>query len=85
MHNNTTSRKLNWATPNSVTQGYTPDISAFQFHVWEPIWYFEPKGAKSPSTKWKRGRWLGFARMTGDAMTYYIRTEKDKGQDEILV
>ena len=49
------------------------------------MWYFE-KGAKTPIDTWQKGRWMGFAHQSGDAFTYYIRTEKDgAGRDVILI
>ena len=34
------SRKLNWRTPTEKLNGDTPDISAFRFHFWEEVeWY----------------------------------------------
>ena len=86
VHNHTASRQLNWRTPLEANEGHTPDISPFRFHFWEPIWYFDPK-SKQPQTNLKKGRWLGIARSSGDAMTYYIETEKAKseGRNTILI
>eukprot|EP00980_Cylindrotheca_fusiformis_P010182 scaffold2267_cov92-Cylindrotheca_fusiformis.AAC.1 len=84
VHNIAANRKLGWRSPNEVHHGYTPDISTFRFHIWEPIWYFE-KRAKAPIDSWKKGRWMGFAHQCGDAFTYWIRTEKEgNGQDVFL-
>ena len=85
VHNVLSSRKLNWLTPSAIVDGHTPDISHFRFHVWEPIWYYDYLSKKSPVSKWKKGRWLGFAPTTGDSMTYYIRTEKDKGEGRDVI
>ena len=84
-HNISSIRKLDWNSPNDIHLGYTQDISKFRFHVWEPIWYYE-KGGKTPVDTWKKGRWMGFAHQSGDAFTYYIRTEKlGTSRDVILI
>lgn len=84
VHNIASSRKLNWHSPVSLAHGHTPDISPFRFHIWEPVWYYQP-GTKSPATPWRKGRWLGFADSTGDAMTYYVRTEKSPGEGRNMI
>ena len=84
VHNILACRSLNWRTPLEVSTGNTPDISAFRFHVWEPIWYFDPN-IKQPESNLKKGRWLGFAWQAGDALTYYIETEKEKGRNMYLI
>ena len=48
----------------------------YRFHVWEPIWYYEPRTTQHESSL-KKARWLGLAHSTGDAMTYLIETERD--------
>ena len=73
VHNILASRALKWETSLSISTGYTPDISKFRFHIWEPIWYFVP-GEKSPLNNLRPTRWLGFANSSGDDMTYYIWT-----------
>ena len=70
-HNHTANRTLNWSVPESKRLGYTPDISRFRFHVWEPIWYFEP-GTNQPEHGFRKSRWLGFAKNCGDHFTYFI-------------
>jgi hypothetical protein len=47
-----------------------------RFHLWEPIWYYEPR-TKQPENSLKKARWLGIAHSAGDAMTYFIETERD--------
>lgn len=74
VHNVAASRALNWQSPNTIADGYTCDISAFRFHVWEPIWYYDHT-TKPPLSRWKPGRWLGFADNIGDAMSYWILPE----------
>ena len=83
-HNIASSRRLDWKSPDDLHLGYTQDISKFRFHVWEPIWYFE-RGAKAPIDTWQKGRWMGFAHQSGDAFTYYIRTEKDGGGRDVIL
>jgi hypothetical protein len=48
----------------------------FRFHLWEPIWYYEPR-TKQPDSSLKKARWHGIAHSAGDAMTYFIETEQD--------
>jgi hypothetical protein len=52
--------------------GYTPDISMFRFHLWEPIWYYEPH-TKQPENSLKNAWWLGIAHSAGD---YLYSTKK---------
>lgn len=84
VHNVLASEKLGWQTPLAISEGHTPDISKFRFHIWEPIWYYDPT-VKQPQDNLKKGRWLGFAHTAGDEMTYYIETEKEKGRNTILI
>jgi hypothetical protein len=48
----------------------------FRFHLWEPIWYSEPR-TKQPENSLKKARWFGIAHSPGEAMTYFIETERD--------
>jgi hypothetical protein len=48
----------------------------FRFHLWEPIWYYEPR-TKQPENSLKKAQWLGIAHSAGDAMIYFIETEQD--------
>lgn len=84
VHNVLANKRLKWRTPTEVSKGYTPDISMFRFHFWEPICYFDP-GIKQPLNNLSKGRCLGIAKYSGEGMTYYIRTEKDKGRQQVLV
>jgi hypothetical protein len=70
-HNIASIRKLDWKLPDDIHLGYTQDISKFQFHIWEPIWYYEKVGKPLVNT-WKKGCWMGFAHQSGDTFTYYI-------------
>jgi hypothetical protein len=76
VHNVAANRKLDWRSAKERKTGYTPDISMFRFHLWEPIWYYEPH-TKQPSNSLKKARWLGFAHSAGDALTYFIEPEHD--------
>ncbi|MGH7955023.1 MAG: reverse transcriptase domain-containing protein [Gloeomargaritales cyanobacterium] len=84
VHNVAANRSLDWRSPLELNTGHTPDISMYRFHFWEPIWYFDPS-VKAPASKLKKGRWLGFAHSAGDAMTYYIQTEKDPGEGRNVI
>ena len=58
----------------------------FQFSVflfYEKIQYLEPN-ASFPKPNMLPGRFLGIARTTGDAFTFYIFTKSEKGRDVIL-
>ena len=77
VHNVAANRKLDWRSAKERKTGYTPDISMFRFHLWEPIWYYVPH-TKQPENSLKKARWLGFAHSSGDAMTYFIETEPEK-------
>ena len=67
-----------------LSTGYTPDISVFRFHIWEPIWYYIPK-YKIPHDCFKKARWLGIAWQAGDAFTYYIETERPRSEGRPVV
>lgn len=83
--NNVTSRRsLNWKTPQEVADSHTPDISAFRFHFYEPIWYFRPT-VKSPEDNMAKARFLAIADSSGDALTYYIITEPYAGRAQVLI
>jgi hypothetical protein len=77
VHNIAANRKLDWRSAKERKTGYTPDISMFWFHLWEPIWYYEP-GTKQPENSMKKARWFGIAHSAGDAKTYFIETERDE-------
>ena len=83
VHNILAIRGKDWRTPLEISSGHTPDISKFRFHIWEPVWYFEP--TKSPIDSWKKGRWLGFAHSTGDVMTYYVETAETGRKPQVLM
>ena len=83
VRNHLASRKIEWRTPTEILLGDTPDISVFRFHFWEQIEYYNP-AAKQPSSGWLSGRLLGINRQTGDAMPYFIKTEKEVGRYVVL-
>ena len=78
VHNVVANRKLGWRTPLERNTGFTPDISKFRFHLWEPVWqYYAP--SKQPNDNLKKARWLGFAEGSGDEFTYLIEPEDQQG------
>ena len=85
VHNIAANRKLGWINPLAISEGHTSDASVFRFHIWEPIWYYNPQ--KQPRSNFSKGRWLGIAHLAGDAFTYYIQTEKDmgEGRNQVLI
>jgi hypothetical protein len=84
VHNILANRRLGWRTPLEKSEGHLQDISRFRFHMWEPIWYYEPK-TKQPANNLKKARWLGFATSAGNAFTYYIQTKKDPGEGRNVI
>jgi len=81
--NHIATRKLGWKTPHECHFGETPDLSVFHFLFYEQIHYLEPN-ASFPKPNMLPGRFLGIARTTGDAFTFYILTKSEKGRDVIL-
>jgi hypothetical protein len=71
--NHTAHQHLDWRTPQERLNGMTPDISAFRFTFFEPVWYYEPT-AKYPEPNFLPGRFVGIAWNHGDALTYRIWT-----------
>ena len=61
------------------------DPRSFSFHYlfYEQIHYLEPNASFSKPNMLP-GRFLGIARTTGDAITFYILTKSEKGRDVIL-
>jgi hypothetical protein len=60
-----------WRSSFEGIMGYSPDISEhieFDFHGW--IKYYDPQKGE------QLGKWLGVARNVGQAMTYWILTDK---------
>ena len=53
VHNDPANEKLKWRTPLEVNEGNTPDISKFQFHFYEPIWYYDAN-IKAPEDQFQR-------------------------------
>ncbi len=67
-------------TPLEILTGDTPDISAFRFKPYEPVWYLKTT-ATLDSREWVKGRFLGMAWTTGDQMCYKVVPEgSDKKQ-----
>ena len=78
VRNHLASRKLKWRTPKEKLTGETPDLSPFRFHFWEKIEYYDPD-IKQPEDGWLPGRFLGIDWASGDALTFFIETEKPGG------
>ena len=76
-------KSLNWRNPWEISTGATPDISKFIFHFYEPLWYFAR--VKTPKNNMLKARYLAIDKSCGDAFTYYILTEPDKGCRQILI
>ncbi len=77
VHNHCSSPFLNYKTPISVRHGYIPAISAFlQFQFWEKV-YFKVDN-QAPNSKEAPGYWMGISHEVGDAMTYWIYSDKTK-------
>ena len=67
-----------------MSTGFTPDISVFRFHIWEPIWYYNPT-VKQPRDDMRKARWMGIAWQAGDAFTYYIQTERPRREERNII
>ena len=68
--------KLEGRTPTEAAFGNTPDLSPFlQFHFYQEVLYLEPT-ASYPAPKEKQGNFVGVTDGIGDALTYWILTEK---------
>ena len=66
---------LNGRVPDEHIQGETPEIAELlQFDWYELDWYHDP--TSFPAPKRKLGRWIGTADGIGQALTYWILTEK---------
>ncbi|EEC47054.1 predicted protein [Phaeodactylum tricornutum CCAP 1055/1] len=77
VRNNTARKALNWQTPLTVMTGDTSDISELlDFEFYEPVQYFDNPEIKFPQAKAKVGWWLGIATNVGQAMCYYVLTDK---------
>lgn len=62
-------------TPEERITGMTPDISEFIHFTWSQwVWYKEP--TSFPGTDVLLGRWMGIATDVGQAMTYWVLTNK---------
>jgi hypothetical protein len=63
-------------TPEERITGRTPDISEFVHFDWlQWVWHRDP--APFPESDLRLGRWLGVAHDVGQAMTYWILTDKN--------
>jgi len=50
-------------------------LSPFRFHFWQEIEYYDAT-LKQPEDGWKPGRFLGVDWDSGDALTYFVETDK---------
>lgn len=50
--------------------GDTPDISVFRFKFYDPVFYLHTVCTTEKKKSWVKGRVIGIARLTGDAMCY---------------
>jgi hypothetical protein len=63
-------------TPEERITGKTPDISEFAHFSWaEWVWYKE-SGKSFPEADVHLGKWMGVAEDVGQAMTYWVLTQK---------
>jgi len=75
VHNHCANRQLAWQSPEQVSGGDTPDIShILQFYFYEPVLYLD-NSEKFPNSKEKPGYFVGYAKNTGDALTFKILTD----------
>ena len=77
-YNHTANASINNRVPVQVLRGDTPDISAFRYHFWQEIDYFEPR-AKFPTSSWKPGWFLNIDWTSGDAFTFLVWTQDHDG------
>ena len=67
---------LNWQTPNFVGLGKVDDISPLlQYSFYEPVYYATDE--TFPNVQEDIGHWCGVAENKGDALTYWILTDKN--------
>ena len=68
----TSQPQLKWQTPTQVSRGDTLDIShILVFQFFEPVLYLDPRVA-FPETKELPGYFVGFAKNTGDTLTFKV-------------
>ena len=83
--NNITARQsLGWRSPLEHATSNMPDISAFCFEFYKPIWYFN-SSKRLPDDKMEKTRYLCLADSSRDLHTYYIITEPKQGKPMILI
>ena len=78
--NFTAHQSLHWKTPHEALYGQTPDISCLtRFQFWDEV-YFPRHDPGFPSdTEEIKGRWVGFSKNVGNAMTWKVlNTETDR-------
>ena len=78
-------RSLNWRTPHELVFGETPDVSVFkQFRFWGPVRYTTP-GINFPDNPDQAGRFIRITWSTGDILTYKIRVDEARLDDNRYV
>ncbi len=68
-------RLSNWPPVEHMYSVLT-DISYFQYHFWQHLWYWDPH-IKWPSHQWRKEHYLGHCRNFDDPFTYCILPEWD--------
>lgn len=79
VHSHCANRQLGWKTPMEAFEGDTQDIShLIPFHFFEKVLYLDPT-VRFPHSKEQLGRFVVYARNTGEPLTFKILTQ-DTGQ-----
>ena len=74
--NVTAVESLNWRTPLERLTGQTPDSSIVMiFEFFDEIYYRRDSASFPSDTTELKGRFVGFSKHVGNAMTYKILTE----------
>src|SRR5687768_17609749 len=78
-HTALTSLQYMGRTPEEIMTGHTPNISPYIIFDWyQTIEYHVGPGSSAdfPQERSKLGKWVGLAHNIGQALCYYILTEK---------
>lgn len=79
--NHSETLQLDWRTPTERMYGHTIHFSMSRFHIWQPIWHYEPI-AKFPKSNLLPGWFTSIVWNCGDAFTYVIwKTSRRKWED----
>ena len=77
--NITAVQSLHWRTPIEKLTGQTPDTSiAMVFQFYDPVYYQMDRPTFPSGTTEKRGRFVGFAKDVGHAMTYKVLSDDSR-------